>query len=158
MKKSALVALSLVPVAIGYISNYALRIPVLGDVFFNIIPCVTLAFWFYLGRQYSGTNWNLLKSMLIGNAIGVLSLLLYVWQFLWHNDENRNLFFALLSQLFTTCTYFLTVRIAVLFEAQKNVFTRTTSTVMQILGVILMVIIFALGYAYGKKHRKESKK
>jgi len=48
----------------------------------------------------------------------------------------------------------LTAKFALLFEPEKNTISLTSATVMQILGLLLMVIIFMLGYGFGKMKNK----
>lgn len=80
MKKSTLVLLTLVPVAVGLVVNFTLRLPVIGSLLFFLLPLATTVFWFYLGGRYARIGWNVLCSLLIGNATGLLSLVVYVWQ------------------------------------------------------------------------------
>ena len=104
MKKSELVLLTFVPVLVGYLINAAFFIPVIGTLLFYILPIVVLAFWFWLGSQYSKTDWGMVPSILIGSATGVLSLALYLWQFLGQSDETRNMNLAVLSQMYSAAT------------------------------------------------------
>lgn len=154
MKKNRLIFLTLVPVATGYLLNLTVLLPGLGTLLYYLIPCISLIFWFYLGSKYSKTSWNIIQSTIIGNGIGFLSLLLYYWQFWVNDDNNRNLFFAGFSQMFVANTNLLTAKYAMLFEAEKNTITLTSSTAMQVLGLLLMIIIFMIGYVYGKMKSK----
>lgn len=144
MRKGILILLTLVPIIAGYILNLTLLIPVIGMILYYLIPFLTMGFWLYLGKLYSETTWHIVPALLIGNAAGILSLLLYVWQFFWHSGDTRTLFLAALSQMFAASgPTFLTAKIAILFEPQANVFGQTTITAINIIGVGLMVLIFA---------------
>lgn len=151
LKKIQLIVLALVPVILGYIINMLLIVPVVGIIVYYILPFATIVFWFWLGSRYAQTNWNIFLSVLIGNAVGLLSLALYLWQFIILNDDKQNIFIAGFSQMFTTCTNIYTAPIAVLFEAEQNTFTQTSATAMQYLGLILMMVVFIFGYIYGKR-------
>ncbi|MEL7656550.1 MAG: hypothetical protein AAGU75_11655 [Bacillota bacterium] len=150
MKRNTLILLTFVPVVTGYILNLTLLIPGMGVLLYYLLPCITQIFWFYLGNKYSETNWNIIQSIMIGNGIGFLSLLLYFWQFWGCSDANRNLFLSALSQDFVANTNLITAKFALLFEAEKNTFSQTSATAMQILGLLLMIIIFILGFVWGK--------
>jgi len=150
MNKKVLVLLTLVPILTGYLLNISILIPGLGTLLFYLIPCATLIFWFYLGNRYSRTNWNILQATVLGNCIGFISFLLYLWQFYFRNDENRSLFISGISQLFVSGISLFTAKFAQLFESQVNTITQTSYTTMQILGLLLMVIIFMIGYVFGK--------
>ena len=156
MRKSILITLTLIPVIAGYILNLTLMIPGIGTLLFYLIPAVIMIFWFYLGNLYSQTSWHFVPAMLIGNAVGILSLLLYVWEFLLHSDDTRNLFLAGLSQYFTASgPILLTARIAILFKPQINVIGQSSATAMQVIGVVLMIFIFAAGYILGAVNRRK---
>ncbi len=155
MKKNMLMFLALVPVVTGYILNLTLLTPGLGTLLYYLLPCFTLTFWFYLGSKYSKTNWNIIQSTIIGNGVGFLSLLLYYWQFWGLSDDNRNIFFSAISQYFVANTGLVTSKYALLFETEKNTITQISFAAMQILGLILMVIIFLAGYVFGKAKNKQ---
>ncbi len=125
MKKSMLVLLTLVPVAVGLVVNFTLFVPVVGSLLFFLLPLATTIFWFYLGSKYACSGWNAPCSILIGNAVGILSLAVYVWQCVLLTDENVNLFLAAASQMFSAATpTYLFGRLAMLFEAQLNLYRR----------------------------------
>ena len=156
MRKGILIILTLIPVIAGYILNLTLMIPEIGTLFYYLIPVVIMGFWFYLGKLYSETTWHIVPALLIGNAVGILSLLLYIWQFLWNSDDTRNLFLAGLSQMFVASgPTFLTAKFAILFEPQKNMIGNATTTGIQIIGVVLMILIFAAGYIWSVANRRK---
>lgn len=155
MKKVILVLLTLVPVLAGYIINTALLVPVVGMLLFYILPLAVLFFWFWLGSQYSKTNWSIIPSILIGSATGIVSLALYLWQFVVQDSETRNLAIAGLSQMYSTATpIYLTARLAALFETQPNYIGRTTATALQVISLILMSAVFTAGFFWGKNARR----
>lgn len=157
MKKSILILLTLVPLIVGYLINLAIAIPVIGMMIYYVIPFVALGFWFYLGSLFSKTTWKAIPSVLIGNATGLLSLALYLWQFLGRNDETRNTALAVISQMYSASTpMYLFAKLAILFESQPNYFGRTAMVAMQVIAVILMIVIFTLGYFWGRKRWRKT--
>lgn len=152
MKKSMLVLLTLVPVAVGLVVNFTLFVPVVGSLLFFLLPLATTIFWFYLGSQYACSGWNAPCSILIGNAVGILSLAVYVWQCVLLTDENVNLFLAAASQMFSAATpTYLFGRLAMLFEAQPNYIGEATALALQVIAVLYMIVIFGCGYAWGRE-------
>ena len=152
MKKSLLLLLTLVPIAAGWLINALFFVPPIGMAAFYILPLLVLAFWFHLGRQYADTAWKALPSILIGNAVGIVSLALYVWQFIFETDETRNLSVAAFSQMFTAGTpMYLWGGIARLFETQPNYAGRTAMTALQVISLLVMMLVFAVGYCWQKK-------
>ncbi|MGN1166466.1 MAG: hypothetical protein ACI4S2_08600 [Lachnospiraceae bacterium] len=159
MRKYELILLTLVPIFAGYLINLILFVPVIGMILFYILPLLVLVFWFWLGGQYSKTDWKVVPSLLISSTTGILSLALYLWQFFGQNDETRSLTLAGLSQMYSAATpSYLIVRLAMLFESQPNYFGRTAALAEQVLSLILMITVFTAGYLCGKKHRIRKKK
>lgn len=155
MKKSTLVLLTLVPVILGYFLNISITLPVIGTALFYILPLLTTVFWFYLGKQYARSSWKTIPSLLIGNAIGVISLLLYLWQFLLETDETRNMTLAVASQMFSAAVpTYLFVRSATLFETQPTHIGEATMIALQVMSLVFMVIVFLCGYGWEKKNHK----
>lgn len=157
MKKSILILLTLVPLIVGYVINITLTIPGIGMVIYYVVPFAVLVFWFYLGSLYSKTTWKAIPSVLIGSATGILSLILYLWQFLGRNDETRNMALAVISQMYSAATpTYLFGRLAMLFESQPNYIGQTTMVAVQVIAVILMFVIFTVGYLWGRRHWRKT--
>ncbi|MBQ3535036.1 MAG: hypothetical protein IJA56_07760 [Clostridia bacterium] len=155
MKKSVLISLSLVPVVVGWFVNILILVPVIGMAGFYLLPLLTTVFWFSLGKQYA-RKWNAVPAVLIAHAVGILSLLIYLWQFLFETDTTRNLSFAAFSQMFSASTpLYLFGRIAMLFESQPNYAGRASMVAMQVIGLVYMVIVFSVGVYLEKKQTKE---
>lgn len=157
MKKSMLVLLTLVPVMVGYIVNWTLLLPVIGSLLFFLLPLATTAFWFYLGGRYARAGWNAPCALLIGNAVGILSLAVYVWQFILLPEEKINLFLAVASQMFSAAVpTYLFGRLAMRFESQPNYIGETTALALQVIAVLYMVVVFGCGYAWQKRKAARS--
>lgn len=153
MKKSILILLTFIPLIVGYIINITITIPGIGMIIYYVVPIGVLIFWFYLGSLYSKTTWKAIPSVLIGSATGILSLILYLWQFLGRNDETRNMLLAGISQMYSIATpMYLLARLAILFESRPNYVGQTTMLAIQVIAVILMIVIFTAGYFWGRKY------
>ena len=153
MKKIILVLLTFVPILAGWLVNTAIFVPIIGMLLYYVLPIAVLAFWFWLGNQFSKTDWSILPSILIGSGTGILSLVLYVWQFLLQSDENRNLTLAGISQMYAASVpNYLFGGIARLFEPQPNVVGEATMLALQVISVILMLVVFSVGRVWGRKH------
>lgn len=153
MKKSVLILLTLVPVAVGYLVNHLLLVPGIGMIAFYVLPILTTVFWFWLARQYARTAWHPLASMAIGNAVGILSLAVYLWQFLLESDETRNFFLAVASQMYTAAApSWIFGRFAILFESQPNTIGRASMVSMEVLAVVYMLLVFVCGYVWERRN------
>ena len=152
MKKFLLVLLTFVPIPVGYLINRNIRTPVVGMLLFYVAPLAVTVFWFWLGNQYSKTNWGAVPSVLTGSATGFLSVALYLWQFLGESGETRNLALAELSQMYFTATpQYLLIRLTMPFD----VFGDVSSLALQVISLVFMIAVFTAGYFWGKKHRAE---
>ena len=149
MKKSVLILLTFVPILVGFLINFSIMVPVIGSVSFTLLPLATTVFWFYLGNKFAQSGWNVISSVLIANATGILSLLIYIWQFWFRAADTRNLVLAALSQYFSASVpMYLFGWIITAFGSQ----TYTIMLSMQIFAVVFMMLVFACGFWWGK-HR-----
>ena len=152
MRKSQLVLLTLVPIIAGWLINALLLVPVVGMLMFYVFPFCVLLFWFWLGKQYARSGWNLVVSVIISSASGLISLALYIWQFLFETDETRNFFLAGLSQMYSaSAPGYLFGWLARMFESQPHHIGRGAFLAMQVITVVLFMIVFICGYIKGKK-------
>lgn len=156
MKKSVLVLLTFVPFIVGHIINISIRIPVIGMIIFYVLPLLTTVFWFYLGRQYARSTWKIIPALFIGNATVVVSLLIYLWQYLFKTDETRNVVLMSVAQMFSDATpTYLLGRIAILFETQPNYIASSTFMVaLNVISFVYMVVVFLFGFIWEKKTKK----
>lgn len=158
MKKYALVCLAFVPIPVGWLINSACLIPTAGVLITYVARLLMLVFWFYLGSRFAGTDWKAVSSVLIGNAAGILSLALYLWQFWGCSDENRNLALAGLSQMYSLAAPLnLSARLAMLFESQPGYAGITTMLAMQVIALLIMAAVFTGGYFWGRKRIRGGK-
>lgn len=144
MKKVILIALTLVPFAAGHIVDITALVPVAGAVAFYALPFAVLGFLFWLGGQYAKAGFGPGAALLLGNAAGLCSLALFLWQFEWQTSETRDLFWAGLSQkYFTAAPQFLLGPVARVFPHPV--------TVLELLSFLLMAAVFALGFFRARK-------
>lgn len=154
MKKGILLLLTLVPVAVGYLVNLLLAVPGIGGVCFWMLPLATTVFWFFLARGYARTSWNALSSVLLGNAVGILSLLVYLWQFVLETDATRNMGLAAASQMFSAAVpTYLFGRWISLFEQPGHI-GRTSMITLQVIAVVYMIAVFVCGYVWEKVKKR----
>lgn len=160
MKKLLLLLYVLTPTIVGYIYDLLLPYPI-GGILPYIMPVLMIIFWFWVGGQFARTRMNLFQAVLTGNSVGLISLAVYIWQFLLTADEQRNMLLARFSQMFGAVTDILTVRIAALFIPESDVYgaAQTTNMIlaMQIINLIVMIIVFTLGYLWRKRKKRRTK-
>lgn len=150
LKKSSLIIFAFIPTIMGYFYDLLFR-PALIVFLLYILPIFMFFLWFWVGGKFAKMNIKVLTSILIGNSIGIVSLLVYLWQFFIISEEQRNLTLAGLSQAFSTATGIYVIKLAVVIQPEKHIVGITTITITQILGLILMMGIFAAGYYFNKR-------
>lgn len=156
MKKSTLILWTFIPILTGYLVNSLLTVPVIGEIFFYVLTVATTAFWFWLGRQFAKSTFKTIPAILIGNATGIISLLIYLWQFLLVTSENRSIFLAGLSQMYNASVPgYLFGGIARLFETKPNYVGTRTFVALHVICEIYMIAVFVIGMVVEKK-RKDS--
>lgn len=153
MKKTNLLLMVLSPILIGLLfNNFLVFIPLV----IYIAPFLMLAYWFWVGTKFTENAMHPIKAIVLANAIGIMSLALYYWQFFVVTDQERNLILAGLSQMFTAPLSYLTARIGFIFEQTPNEITQVTFLAMEVTGLILMIIVFSSGYFFKKNHLKQN--
>jgi hypothetical protein len=123
----------------------------MGTLLFWLMPFVYLIYWFWVGGRFAESIRNPIIAIPFGNIFGIISLLVYMWQFTYLTDTQRNIWLAVFSQVFSAPVLWITGKIAVLFEAESGMITKTSMNVMQISGLILMVLVFTAGYLLKRK-------
>lgn len=157
MKKVVLVLLTFVPIVVGYIVNLSLFLPVIGMALLYVVPLFMTAFWFYLGRQYARSTWKTIPAILIGNATGIISLLIFLWQFLLETDETRNSILAGASQMFSASVpIYLFGRVPNLFETQPNYTGIRIMVAMEVIAVVFMIAVFCAAIFWEKRRLKNA--
>ena len=153
MKKYILILLTLVPILAGWLINVTLLVPVLGELMFYVFPILVLVFWFRLGSRYAETDWAAFPAILIGNATGLLSVIIYLWQFAGLDEASRNVSLAVWSQMYSAGTlgYFWGGVVTLFFRS------RAASYAMQVVCLASMIVVFSLGFFRNRESGAESK-
>lgn len=160
MKKWLLVAFTFVPILVGYLINRLLLFPVIGGLFFYLLPLGTTVFWFFVGRWYGRSSWKTVPAILIGNATGLVSLAISLWRYWLETPGNgTGILWTLMNkfQLYTDAApVYLLGKIALLFEPQPNTIGRASMTALQVLSVVYMIAVFLLGFIWERRKNKHN--
>ncbi|MCT2534853.1 hypothetical protein NC661_04060 [Aquibacillus koreensis] len=129
----------LIPLIYGLVSNTFMLIipPFLSQLVFAI-------FWFWVGMKLSCLSGNKVKIFFIGNSVWLLSFLIYLWQFVFLDDESRNMFLASISQYYMLPFIWSGTKLSLLFT---DVIHGTTIT---IIAYCSMLCVFTVGFIVGK--------
>lgn len=152
MKKAKLLLMVLSPILIGLLfNNFLLFIP----LFIYVAPFLMIVYWFWVGTKFTENVNNPIKAIVLANSIGIISLILYYWQFVVVADKGRNIILAGFSQLFTLPLSYISSYIVIRFGLIPNGINQSTILAMQVVGLILMIIVFFSGYFYKKNLSKQ---
>ena len=164
MKKYVLVLLTFVPCVAGNLVNYVRVFPGVFRWMADYgIPFGVLAFWFFLGSRYAGTDWSAVPAVFIGNAAGIFSAAVEVAVLAFHLGPGRSIpgmMFSRIATAFST-SYFsaapreLLYRLAMLFPPYRV--TAGTFVAVPAVYLLIMIAVFAVGYFWGEKCRKKKK-
>lgn len=109
-----------------------------------------------MGRNKISENVNNpIKAIVLANSIGIISLILYYWQFVVVADKGRNIILAGFSQMFTLPLSYISSYIMIRFGLIPNGINQSTILAIQVVGLILMIIVFFSGYFYKKNLSKQ---
>ena len=106
-----------------------------------------LFFWFYVGKRFGDLDVSKVKSIVLGNSLWFISLILYIWQFILLDYTKRNSFIASISQHYNLG--FVRVSSGII-----GFFTNTFDTkIVIIISYLIMLIVFTIGFIYTSKSR-----
>lgn len=149
MKRRYLIAIAISPAIVGYFYNNMILIPGLGVFLLKLFPIIMFIYWFIVGKRLAFLSKNMYKDIMLSHSVGLISLVIYLWQFLLVDDEHRNRLLAGFSQMFSSSISPYMAKIVILFSG--NNIGQGTLTAMQILGLLCMFLVFSIGYMFGKK-------
>ena len=134
-----------IPSVLGWLFNLiAANAPGAFGIVYYLMPVVIVFGWYWVGTRYARRISNPAAAILAGNSIGILSLLVYLWQEYLAADKISWL--QELSQYFSSSLVLVTTRIVVPFSPQVDGVIQVSNTVIQILGVVLMLLPFVGGF------------
>ncbi len=146
-----LILCSFIPIIVGYLVNILIMVPLIGMTGFYTFPILATICWFHLGKEYA-KKWKTLPAILIAHALGIISLIIYLWQFLLETDVTRNMFLSGFSQMFSASTpLYLLGFIARFFESEPNYAGRASMVALQVIALVYMIIVFSIGIYFEKK-------
>lgn len=155
MKKSKVTLLVLSPIIIGILFNFLIIIPGLSSILMYGGPIFFILYWGIVGGMFNEYMESSLKATLLANLGGIISLIIYIWQFVFISDDKRSILLALLSQGFSAPLSILTVRFGLLLENSPNEITSVTMLTAQFCGLLIMMIIFLIGFSVKKKRKED---
>lgn len=112
----------------------------ISSIILSLWKFASIIFWFFVGRQFGSLRIGKIKSYILGNLIWGISFILYIWQFIFVDDINRNLFIARISQNYMLGFVSWGSKIV-------GLFTNTIDgTIVVIVAYLIMIIIFTIGF------------
>ncbi len=107
------------------------------------------AFWLWVGMQFARLSGSSIKNFVWGNSLWLISFLLFLWQFVLLNDENRIMGIAVVSQNYMLSFVLSGAWIYRMFDPSI-----IQTTPIMILAYIVMFMVFAIGFVWGKIKKK----
>ena len=133
-----LLLVSLIPCLIGWLVSLIMPL----NHGYIIALAITLTFtvcWFLIGRRSCNGKSSILPSLLYAHSVGIISLIVYIWQFVIVDDTGRNMALAALSQYYTLATpLHVTAKLADLMFANKLLG-------FQIVSLLFLIVVFLVG-------------
>lgn len=149
MKKNKHALIVLAPLILGWLFNLIMYFLPFSGVLIWTLNLGFVLFWFWGGRQFAQLSTKKVRSYLLGNALWLISFLLYVWQFVLLDEASRSIAIASLSQYYMLFTIILGTQIHMVYSEVIN------STEIVIISYLVMLLVFTMGFIYqsvrGKK-------
>ena|GEM_PF-3106202 len=160
MKRWKHILIAFVPSLIGFALNYSFFLSVgLFSLFFTLSPFAVLFIWGFTGHQFAKWKTSMPYAILVANSVGILSLLLYIWQFVrLVVNEIQPTWLSSFSLMFSDPIAILSTGIVLPFrhviESEPNFIGSATALWIQIAGLVIMLLVFTLGFILGKIRSK----
>lgn len=125
--------------AYGLKTNSSLLLTISEGLLF-LWKYVSIIFWYWVGKQFGVLKTGKVKNFIFGNALWGVSIVLFIWQFIFVSDVNRNPFIAGLSQSYMLSFVYISSRILSLFTNSLD------SITIGIVAYIIMLVVFIVGF------------
>ncbi len=145
MKRVLMVVLGMAPIVAGCLLDWTMSCLWLYKILYYSIPVLLLVFWFWAGRWYARQFSGLWAAVLAGNAWGILSAVIFTWQFVLVPAEEQNLFLAFVSQLISIAFLPWTVRLA----PRGDVFL--SPLIYEYASLLILLAAFTAGSIYERR-------
>lgn len=129
---------------------------VLVWVLYFTAPFMMIAFWFFIGSRYAKSQMSYIRSVLFGNSIGLLSLLLYLWQYSDFSGSPQNEFLGTVARCYTWPLSWFSGIFAMPYEALSGHSAELMRSIRYYVieptgALIIMITVFSLGYLFTKR-------
>jgi len=142
-KNYKLIIFQLLPFILGWLINHTIvYLPIYVNIYW-VLSIGFILYWFWVGKQFGQLRLNKILSVFLGNIIWAISVGLFIWQFIFVDELNRNLFLAVISQYYGLFTILFSTKIVMLFKAVID------SNQVMITSYTFMFIIYLIGFIYG---------
>ena len=142
------IVIILIPLIAGLLINYSSFIQGIYFRLWWVFILVFILFWFWGGKFFAEYARDKIVAFLLANSLWGISFILFIWQFVIVDGANRNLGFALISQLYM-------MLLLPLVSRMMSIFSNTMSSTNLIsISYIFMIFIFSLGFFYNDLRNK----
>lgn len=129
----------------------------LGGLYFIPAPPLSLAiivlFWVWVGTRFACLDMPVAKSFTFGNSVWAVCLLLFIWQFLLEGQPHRLKALEVITQSYVSPFYFITGDLPSV-TSYYSVSPSTASIMLTLVSYLLMLVLFTLGFAWGRIKRQ----
>lgn len=155
-----LLLLAVSPIVIGFFYYVVIQLPVIGTIWMYAAPFTVLYYWGWVATVFRSHFQNFLKAIVWMNILGVVSYVLYIWQYALVEEGAQIPVLAVLSQLYTVSLGFITMWIGILLDGKSSIDTETlsvtASVITETIALLLMIAASVIGY-FTWKSQEETK-
>lgn len=154
-----LILLAVSPMVIGFFYYVMVQLPVIGMVWMYAAPFTVLYYWGWVATMFHSHFKSFFKSMIWMNGLGIVTFLLYIWQFVLLEEGEQISVLAILSQLYTVSLGFITTWIGVVLDGSSSidseVISVTASIITEVVSLLLMIGASVIGYLVEERQEKK---
>lgn len=155
MKRYLVFLLMFVPSLLGWLADLLLTAaPSAGQLILWGFTFFTLVVWYFAGAVFASEWKNPLLAIPAANGIGLLSLLLFLWQ--EYLTPEKNPAFQAVTQYFSGGITMLSLQLSSFFGKEVDGMLQVPMTAVQIVGFLLLAVIFSVGYLTARQKLLQS--
>ena len=153
-----LMLLAVSPIVIGFFYYVMVQVPIIGMIWMYAAPFTVLYYWGWVATVFRSRFKKFFKTMTWMNGLGLITLVLYIWQFGLLEEGEQISILAVLSQLYTVSLGFITTWIGIVLDGSASIETEVMSVaasiITEMVSILLMFGAAGIGYFVGENQEK----
>lgn len=135
------------PFVIGLGGLFLIPAPYLSQI-------IIVLFWFWVGKRFAGLSMSKIRSFAFGNSVWGICFIIFIWQFLLESEPHRIRALEAIVLSYISPFYVVTHALPPIGTYFSDFRFTATIIIFTLVGYFLMVVIFTLGFIWGRLRRQ----